>query len=468
MANVCVIGGGPAGSVFAARMAQLRHAVTLVERCRLSCRRLGESLSPGIWPLLETIGAHDAVASAGFHRVPRVEVHWDGSTQIREDPRAEALIVDRGRFDRLLLDAARSNGVRVVELAQVVERRNDGGSWVIGIRGEAGPMQLRADFIADASGRSAFPSHRRRTAPSTLALYAWWRGAELPAVPRIEAGEHGWFWYVSLPDGTVNVLAFVDVEWFRLHRSGSLQDDYLGLLRASSQGARLERAQRITPVRGIDATPYLEEDSVSPASIRVGEAAMSIDPISSSGVQKAMQSALAAAVVANTLLRRPASTEVAIQFYRTHLAEASGRHGRWAAGHYAAAAAQRSGSFWQVRAQQASSGPVPEAVPVRDSTLFGTADLALSPQLEFVSLPCLERDFVETRTGVLHPRLESPLVYLGGHELAPLLRLIRPGSSALRIAQDWSDRLPPRSGLAIAGWLFNNGLLVCHPICAGR
>ena len=48
MADVCVIGAGPAGSTFAARMAQLGHHVHLIERQRFPRRHLGESLSPGV------------------------------------------------------------------------------------------------------------------------------------------------------------------------------------------------------------------------------------------------------------------------------------------------------------------------------------------------------------------------------------------------------------------------------------
>ena len=43
MAEVCVVGAGPAGSVFAARMAQLGHEVRLIEQERFPRGRLGES-----------------------------------------------------------------------------------------------------------------------------------------------------------------------------------------------------------------------------------------------------------------------------------------------------------------------------------------------------------------------------------------------------------------------------------------
>ena len=51
---------------------------------------------------------------------------------------------------------------------------------------------------------------RTKNRRTTLAVYGYWRGAKLPTMPRIEAGEDGWYWGVPLPDGTYNTLAFVD------------------------------------------------------------------------------------------------------------------------------------------------------------------------------------------------------------------------------------------------------------------
>jgi 2-polyprenyl-6-methoxyphenol hydroxylase-like FAD-dependent oxidoreductase len=74
VSSVCVIGAGPAGSTFAARMAQLGHDVCLVERQSFPRRQLGESLSPGVLPLLDMTGARQSVEAARFRRVRIVRV----------------------------------------------------------------------------------------------------------------------------------------------------------------------------------------------------------------------------------------------------------------------------------------------------------------------------------------------------------------------------------------------------------
>src|SRR5688500_17961782 len=216
MSAICVIGGGPAGSTFAARMALLGHEVCLVERARFPRSHLGESLSPGVLPLIETIGAREAAESAGFRRVRRVHVNWADGPQVREDPREEGLLVDRGSFDQLLLERAKALGVHVVQPASVRERVREHGGWRICLESEGGTSEIRAAFLADASGRGAGGSGaRRRTGCRTLALYAYWRGNDLPVEPRIEAGADAWYWGVPLPDGTYNTLVFVDVEYFK-------------------------------------------------------------------------------------------------------------------------------------------------------------------------------------------------------------------------------------------------------------
>jgi hypothetical protein len=88
----------------------------------------------------------------------------------------------------------------------------------------------------------------------------------------------------------------------------------------------------------------------------------------------------------------------------------------------------------------------------------------LSPLVEFVDLPCIDGDFVTVKTAVRHPELDAPLAYLGGWELAPLLNDVTPGMTPVDDERTWSDRVPPRSGTAIAGWLLDHRILVPQPM----
>ena len=320
MSSVCVIGAGPAGSTFAARMAQLGHDVCLVERQSFPRRQLGELLSPGVLPLLDMTGARQSVEAARFRRVRTVRVKWERAAEVREDPREQGLIVDRGEFDRLLLERAKALGVRILQPATMRTCDRGHGGWTLGVETQGRIVRLDADFLANARGRAGGGAGpRQQTARRTLALYGYWRGSGLPQEPHIEAGEEAWYWGVPLPDGTYNTLVFVDVRRFRERKQETLAARFLELLRRSGIMAECSDAQLVSPVSAIDATPYLDRDSATSSTIKLGDAALAIDPLSSSGVQKAIQGALQAAIVANTLLCRRDMTVPALEFYRSSL-----------------------------------------------------------------------------------------------------------------------------------------------------
>jgi flavin-dependent dehydrogenase len=455
--DVLVVGGGPAGSCLAARLAQLGHRTALVERATFPRRSLGESLSPGVLPLLRVTGAAEAIAVAGFTPARTVIVDWDEGPREWAGMAEPGLLVDRGRFDLLLVSHARGLGVQVFQPAHVRSLSPAGEGWRAKVVAGDRSVDIEARFVADAAGRAgALPSRRLDPGPRTLALYGYWVGDRLPTRPRIEAAEDAWLWGVPLPDGSYNTLVFVDAERVRgAGRRGverlfheSLQDS--SLLEGSS-GIRLSG-----PVRAADATPYLDEDPVSERSIKVGEAALAIDPISSSGVQKAIQSAISGAVVVNTLLRSPDARDAALRFHRESLTRAARRHRAWASSHYARVHQRRlSASFWSDRA-----GAPDDAIVEQRRPPALDQPLAVSSELAFVEEPCIVGDFIDTREAVSHPGLEGPVAFVGGRPLAPLLRNLPPQVTPPDAVRRLSAEHSVDAGLAVLTWLVRHELLV--------
>lgn len=455
--DICIIGGGPAGSVLGARLAQFGLSVCLFERMKFPRRHLGESLSPGVLPLLASIGAGPVIENAGYPRVRKLSVNWEQERE-REEPDGQGMLVDRGHFDGLLLEHARGSGVRIHQPATVerVQHRRDG--WSVAVSEPGRRIEVEARFVVDASGRASVLRRRRRhTGPHTLALHAYWTGTGLPAHPRIEAGPDQWFWGVPLPEGVYNTLVFLDARDLRSAR-GAFKAKFLELIAASSLLPRAANAQLAGPIQATDATPYLEEECVTEDSMAVGEAALAIDPLSSSGVQKAIQSALAGSVVVNTLLQRPQARALAQQFYRDSLSEASQRHRTWAREQYAQVAAKRGSRFWQERAE---AGVLMSASPSRAPVMVAPdAPLKLAPEVKIVEVPCAVDRFIERRSAVYCPSLGTPIAYLGELELARLLQSVRSGMTARDLTQTWFQQVPPGKGLAIAQWLVTRGILV--------
>jgi flavin-dependent dehydrogenase len=458
MAEVCVIGAGPSGCVFAGRMAQMGHRVRLIESARFPRPRLGESLSPGVEPLLAASGFRGAVESCAIAPIRNVAVKWPDGPRSPEDPRQRGFVVDRGEFDLSLLERARALGAQVFQPARVIDRRQIGARWRLTIDAEGLKETFEADLLADASGRASVRRSERTGVP-TLAIYAYWRAARAPAQPRIEAGNDTWFWGVPLPSGLYNTLAFVDPKSFRAS-PGALAERFLELISRSGLLADCDGAELTRPVRAIDATPYLLTDCVDAKSIRLGDAALTIDPISSSGVQKAIQSALTGAIVANTLLGKPEATKAAVRFYCAHLSEASKRHQIWAAEHYRAVAEASGARFWTDRANGRQRPGEPAPYKSVDAQAMAGTPVELSPDAAFIETPCLRGDFVGTTPALHHPHLPAPVAFLEGFELAALLRDLPKGRTPLQIARSWVNQMPLDSALAIAGWLLARGVLI--------
>jgi hypothetical protein len=239
---------------------------------------------------------------------------------------------------------------------------------------------------------------------------------------------------------------------------GTLTSKFHKLIASSSLLPSGVKANLVGQIHGTDATPYHDQECVAEDSIKVGDAALALDPLSSSGVQKAIQTALAGSAVVNTLLRRPRARALAQQFYHETLSEASNRHRAWASGHYAQAAANRKSRFWRERAE---ASPPPDAAPAGVvAATSPDAPVCLAPGVRIIKRPCLVDQFIEMREAVSSPSLGTPVAFLGGLELAPLLRYVRSGVTPRELTRSWLPWVPPRQGGAIVQWLFSRSLLV--------
>src|SRR5882724_5704622 len=114
-ADVVVIGGGPAGAAAAIACATRGLCVVLCERERFTLERPGETLHPGIEPLLAQLGVADRLPQVVGARHAGIWIEW-GSARRFEPFGADAhgpwlgFQVRRSDFDALLLERAREVG----------------------------------------------------------------------------------------------------------------------------------------------------------------------------------------------------------------------------------------------------------------------------------------------------------------------------------------------------------------------
>jgi hypothetical protein len=109
----------------------------------------------------------------------------------------------------------------------------------------------------------------------------------------VEARSEGWYWAAPLPGHAVRVMAFIDPDWLRRQqvRRVNLDGFYCNLLLKTDILNALKGPSLKGNVIARDATCYFDDAPIDESFIKVGEAAFAIDPLSSSGVQKALQTA---------------------------------------------------------------------------------------------------------------------------------------------------------------------------------
>ncbi|MET0154351.1 MAG: hypothetical protein ABW298_17310, partial [Candidatus Binatia bacterium] len=293
---------------------------------------------------LRLVGCEEAIAVLGA-ALPRVST-WDGTST----PSGAEHLVDRDRFDEALRrDAARA-GVTCVEGHCDGWQESEHGCRLF-IRPKGGDaFASEVAFVVDARGRAA--SVDRASSVRGAATTALSRSWTAPAALRgsaLASFARGWCW-LAVPDAS---HAFVQV----FVSSGSIDPSrdpleavYQALVRDVAEARRwLDGASPRSTVRARDATPILAGGAVSPRSLRIGDAAFAVDPLSGQGLFEAVASALAAAPVVNTLLRRAADRPLAEEFHRERIEDTFLRLARAGRDAYRAETRWSDEPFWIAR-----------------------------------------------------------------------------------------------------------------------
>ncbi len=281
-----VLGGGPAGCAAAILCAQRGLPVALLERTRFPRHRPGETLHPGIEPLLEQLGLADAVRAAGFLRHAGIRVQWAGARRFEPfgaDEQGPWLGFQawRADFDAIMLERARAVGVRVHQPCRALQPLLDGGR-VVGVATTDGP--LYAPVIVDAAGGSHWLARKlgayvQTYSPQLIVHYGYAAGERpaLDAAPEITADRAGWTWIARVRPRLYH--------WTRL----SLRPERAP---ADCVPEELRELERRGGTRGADVTWRMVMNPAGPGYFLVGDAAAVLDPVSSHGVLKAIMSGM--------------------------------------------------------------------------------------------------------------------------------------------------------------------------------
>jgi flavin-dependent dehydrogenase len=453
--DVLVVGGGPAGVALALRLKRLGYDVLLVspQNPRLQSPHKFETLTPATQDQLRVLGLQSALEAARRVQVD-FEICWASD---RFEARAASDLIDRNAFLVALRKLPSDADIEVCDGRVGAFRRTECG-WQATLTSTEGSKEGKTRYLVDATGRRGLFSSRSRRGPALIAVHAIWSGEHLPRTLRVAASPEAWVWGAPTTDGRYVTTVFEDPR--EAKRKG--RDLHERVNRAVAESGALRGASRLVllALTGVsNATPRIKNAHDGQAFFRVGDAVLTVDPLSSSGVQAALQSAVDTALAIHTLRFEPRAMTLVETFLNRRLERRRAHHAAWAAIFYREGSGRFSDVFWAERAGTAGNDIAEAGAEARAPLPPPFQLVALDSAVQIAPEPCAIGDLIELREAVNHPSLADPVVFVEGIEISNLLARVAPASKARSVVRDWSGYVGRDSAVRIFSWAWRNRLI---------
>ena len=349
--DVIIIGGGPAGSTVGAKLAQRGRRVLLLEREKFPRFHIGESITAFGFTVFKELGVFDELDAVNEVRKTGLEfVLHDRNLPVyflRKDPRQPrpwAFQMPRAKLDKVLLDAARRHGVDVRE-EHLVKSVLFRGERAIGVEYKDyshGPSEetrrAYASWIVDASGQGAMINRQLRNnwyddplLQHKMAVFSHWRGdievdnsdEQLNFKLCVHRNRRDWAWYIPVGRDTLSLGVVLSQKTVREDLRTKTPEQIfhdcardIAFIGDILKNPTLHTVERFRVVRDYS---YRSRRYYGDHWVIVGDSAGFIDPIFSTGLQVAFNSAYALIDPLGTLLDDESADNRLLETYHRNL-----------------------------------------------------------------------------------------------------------------------------------------------------
>lgn len=293
MLDIVILGAGPAGCAAAIAAANAGLKVQLIELKPNSTKPIpGETLHPGVEPILRQLGVWDLLLECDFNR------HYGIWRETVENIRSFVpygsdadgpwfgIQVDRTRFHQILQSQFESLG-GTTTYSKSIEVLKEDDKAISGICADG--VNYKCSFVLDATGRQAWLGRKlelkAEMAKTEQRLQFGWKDGIIPGLngqPLFIQRRDGWDWMAPLGNARN--------AWVRLQYSATAP--------------------------GLDYTWRIYRDCAGSNYFLLGDAACLMDPSAANGVLRAMMAGIYSVHLIRSAISGEASPEIAAFEYR--------------------------------------------------------------------------------------------------------------------------------------------------------
>jgi len=329
--DVAIIGGGPGGSAMAGYLAKAGFSCVVFEREIFPRPHVGESLVPSSNRVFNELGVMGKIDEAGFpkkfgaiwtatNKKAVYQHDWEGLqpsdfADVRFSERKQegsnrdyAYHVDRGQFDIILLQHARDLGATICEGIDVSgadfsDPERVTLRWTLGK--QAG--QTTARMVVDASGRRTLLGTQlklkvRDSTFDQVAIHTWFKGYDRTKLVKDRTHENyiyvhflpiknSWIWQIPISDELTSIGVVTQKKNFVAGAANQEEFFWDSLRSRPDLHDELKASNRVRPFKTEGDYSYAMTEITQDRLVLIGDAARFVDPIFSTGVSIALNSA---------------------------------------------------------------------------------------------------------------------------------------------------------------------------------
>lgn len=307
--DVLIIGAGPSGSVAASIINKQGFKVKIVERTQFPRFVIGESLLPRCLDHFEAAGLMPAIKAAGFQekngavfKMNDKQCDFDFSVSFT-DGWTYAWQVPRDDFDKVLADEVEKMGVEIAYQTSVIDVQFAGVNSTTTVKDVNGlQSQIKAKYIVDGSGYGRVLPRllhldKPTDFPARAAMFTQVDDVNRPddiesnRITVIAHTQDFWVWTIPFSNGKTSI-GFVGYENEIKTKKGNIENQFRSLLKSISQvPERFHEAEMFFEPKQIVGYSAAVKQLYGPGYVLTGNASEFLDPVFSSGVTFACESA---------------------------------------------------------------------------------------------------------------------------------------------------------------------------------